>query len=1046
MKFKKVEVSAFRIYNEPKDAIFDFTIENASVANFVSLYAPNGFGKTSFYDAIEWGITNNVQRFWQNKNTQESIDALRASTNEQVKLLRNNSSGANLETYVKITTDSEALEPRILKVHGGKKSDINKSEDIENPSFRQVILSQEWISAFLKEVDGERRYQLFMQNPDLAEIDNYYIAVKALYRENQRMIGSINDKINFLKQEIQPENDFNPLEKINSQINEINKELEKVQIQLITPNMTKEQLKDFKDVVSDKIVIYSKESSIKEKLSQIKKAKIGDNLIIGIDKFYNLNKDLKEIKTKLDDINTNLEKFKELEKNQTEVTNLKKNLLGLNKQESEHKDILKEYDYYKVKKEGLQEKARKINSLEKEQLETNKQTEALTRQKSTIANQNEGIIKQRHDLEKQEKELPNIKKRIDFLENEIEKLDRSVKETHLELNKKTTKINSIDEGVKELEKVKNETNNSEYSLMHINENSELVKLTETLEKLNKRKRELNIEIGELNTKVEQQKSLNSTIEEFIKSGLIIANDLQKSTCPLCEYQYNSYKELAENISNNKALNLALKELLSLKNKLNEDIKKSTAEINDGNGKLIVFYNEKVSSFVKERRTLEAQKANLNKVQKEKAETLKKLNNELKEISVKLNGLTYEEFKKQLDTLKLKNTNDSNEISNKLSEINKKLSNVNEKYKNTKSQLELLRKEIQLLKNDEKYLLISNWLNNNLFSSDKTKIELEKKIEQISSKLKNIKTKIIEGEELTQKHGKELSKLTKENLIKNKSDLQKSKVGIEQKIEEYTYFVNDKFDIDVYNFDKKSLTKFLEEEESTLKLKLKKYNFLKEGFAKLEKYAENIYPFLQSEKAKRNLKKKEEELNFIKKEITPLLEDEKEKAKEEIDRRIRDFFYEKLINEIYRKIDPHPDFKSVKFVADFDSNNPRLDIFVENLSNEETLIPNLYFSTAQINILSLSIFLASALNSNEYDCIFIDDPIQSMDSINVLSTIDLFRSIIVNENKQIVLSTHDENFFNLLKRKIPKDIFKSKFLELESFGKLKKDKNDEMLLV
>lgn len=147
-------------------------------------------------------------------------------------------------------------------------------------------------------------------------------------------------------------------------------------------------------------------------------------------------------------------------------------------------------------------------------------------------------------------------------------------------------------------------------------------------------------------------------------------------------------------------------------------------------------------------------------------------------------------------------------------------------------------------------------------------------------------------------------------------------------------------------------------------------------------------------------------------------------------------HEELINKLYKKIDPHPDFKSVEFKANFDTDNPRLDVFVRNNKNENVLIPNLYFSTAQINILSLSIFLASALNSKEYQCIFIDDPIQSMDSVNILSTIDLLRSIVVNEDKQIILSTHDENFHNLLKKKMPTELFKSKFLELESFGKVK----------
>ncbi|MNY33374.1 hypothetical protein D3C86_1676520 [compost metagenome] len=104
----------------------------------------------------------------------------------------------------------------------------------------------------------------------------------------------------------------------------------------------------------------------------------------------------------------------------------------------------------------------------------------------------------------------------------------------------------------------------------------------------------------------------------------------------------------------------------------------------------------------------------------------------------------------------------------------------------------------------------------------------------------------------------------------------------------------------------------------------------------------------------------------------------------------------------------------------------------------TISPNLYFSAAQLNILSLSIFLARALQvedsaGNSLDVILIDDPIHSMDSINILSTIDLLRNISVNFNKQIIVSTHDENFFQLLKKKVPPDICNSKFLRLTTFG-------------
>ena len=88
MKFKKIEISAFRIYDDPEDATFDFSLKDGDVADFVSIYAPNGFGKTSFYDAVEWGMTNFVQRFWQHKNiTDDSLNKLKALTNDEINLL-----------------------------------------------------------------------------------------------------------------------------------------------------------------------------------------------------------------------------------------------------------------------------------------------------------------------------------------------------------------------------------------------------------------------------------------------------------------------------------------------------------------------------------------------------------------------------------------------------------------------------------------------------------------------------------------------------------------------------------------------------------------------------------------------------------------------------------------------------------------------------------------------------------------------------------------------------------------------------------------------
>lgn len=171
-------------------------------------------------------------------------------------------------------------------------------------------------------------------------------------------------------------------------------------------------------------------------------------------------------------------------------------------------------------------------------------------------------------------------------------------------------------------------------------------------------------------------------------------------------------------------------------------------------------------------------------------------------------------------------------------------------------------------------------------------------------------------------------------------------------------------------------------------------------------------------------------------------DDINKIDDEIKSNINEFFYVDLINEIYNTIDPHPDFKHINFNY-VPNKKPELHITVSDKKDTTKISPALHFSSAQINVLSLSIFLAKALNTRNndgdiVDCIFIDDPIQSMDAINILSVIDLLRNISVRFNKQLIISTHDENFHELLKKKIPCNLFRSKFLRLESFGKVSTD--------
>ncbi|EJL6722397.1 hypothetical protein NMS57_004738, partial [Vibrio alginolyticus] len=216
---------------------------------------------------------------------------------------------------------------------------------------------------------------------------------------------------------------------------------------------------------------------------------------------------------------------------------------------------------------------------------------------------------------------------------------------------------------------------------------------------------------------------------------------------------------------------------------------------------------------------------------------------------------------------------------------------------------------------------------------------------------------------------------------------------------------------------------------------------KQGLSDLELFNEMIED-LYAMFAKTRLSKELSELNlrFTKmNEIKDKLESDLDSITNTLKSLVDGYFYKELINKVYEKIDPHPEFKEIKFECSFpDNSSPQLNVFVQKEESTDFISPNLSFSSAQISVLSLSIFLARAINNKGYDgkpceCIFIDDPIQSMDSINILSTIDLLRNVSFNLDRQIVISTHDENFFELMKVKLP--LGKAKFFSLVSYGRV-----------
>lgn len=131
-----------------------------------------------------------------------------------------------------------------------------------------------------------------------------------------------------------------------------------------------------------------------------------------------------------------------------------------------------------------------------------------------------------------------------------------------------------------------------------------------------------------------------------------------------------------------------------------------------------------------------------------------------------------------------------------------------------------------------------------------------------------------------------------------------------------------------------------------------------------------------------------------------------------------------INNFFKQISPHAYFDSLEL------NIKENELFIllndKNYSKEkekkdstESMNASLTFSAAQSTVLALSIFLALNISQNwsKLNVLGIDDPFQNLDDINVYSFIDVISYLVTEENKQLFISTHHQEFSKLIAAKL-----------------------------
>ena len=146
----------------------------------------------------------------------------------------------------------------------------------------------------------------------------------------------------------------------------------------------------------------------------------------------------------------------------------------------------------------------------------------------------------------------------------------------------------------------------------------------------------------------------------------------------------------------------------------------------------------------------------------------------------------------------------------------------------------------------------------------------------------------------------------------------------------------------------------------------------------------------------------------------------------------------LIQNIWTRIDPHPAFRVVRLLSEVFKGKGQLSTVISDPINDKTSAsPGTVLSSSQVNALGVSVFLALNLGSPRppLPIAILDDPLQSLDDINLLGLVDLLRR--TKDSRQLLVSTHDSRFGDLLARKLrPADgSGRTLVIELEGWARI-----------
>ena len=985
VSIKSMEIEEFRIYGENQKFNLD--------ADLIVLYGSNGLGKTSFFDAFEYGVTGNINRLVAGKDTFKNFSSSK-NTIPKVKLefLVNSSDILYIERELKD-----------LKAESGKIK-FNNVEHTMHIKTLFNLLTQKNITLNKPEL-----IKLFRAT-HLSNQDESELTIKALNSSSSLSNNLLSKMISF--------EDYINFESNLEKLMDLCKDKSKKII------IEKEDLEDkvksiLKKLSENKEILNNKENSTTLKLFE-------QDLLARTKKYFNkkesiqLNEELLsmvelEIQTCLNKI-LNFENAKKIKSEMAEIENKR------------IKDISTIINKLELDKKNLEGKELELSKLSEKEVEWN---DLINTKREDIMDLIEAktslydLIILRPELLQSQLKIDDYKKTNEKKQVDKEKCNNDISNLLIEINKSTNDLNNLNRKKENLsnlvieyelfsnfpeEILSFEKEISKYNEM-INEDEVLLKENNDTEFL------LEAEKNTIFRKIEITKESNSELDSLISS---IKKYIKNNICPVCSSSHESVGDLMEKIDS-KLSNLSNEYKYEEENY--EKIKKKILTLNTNKHDL----NSKIKQF----------KLRIQDLIEKKEEKLSRLNNFKQKLSSL--GLNYDEFNKEKINM------DRSELEISINEIEKMFLDKRDKKSDLETLIKNLEREINGNKDEIKKLEVfisekseifikkEKRVNNLLdyFEStynlkiNRENIEENKKImDDLSAKLNidlgNLKEKFITDSKIFKK----LSGVVKElrDNISQAEIRQKLNSENDNKIESLS---NELYHLNISENFEEILEKIAE-----YRTRVQEYSILKTDVL-------NYLNLIDFEKKSIEIKGFEQEINKFSNEIN-LLDEQLNKIKitneklVEVKEILKDARNE-IMDNYCKNIEPlisiiQNRLRAIYGFSDFTLklNEINDEVIISNnyyLSSEKNnLKPAHYLSEAQKNILRLSLFLSTTLSQNwsGLKTIFLDDPIQHFDDLNSYAFLDIIKSLILPDNdtdkKQIIISTCDYRFFKLIQEK------------------------------